>query len=510
MKSSLSTPVFSRWVSWVGILLLGAGVVSATPAPSVATAPALATSSLQFSALSQSAGTLSGAAPVVYSSGVGGWGGAPLSAVGPLGLEWDVDGSTGRRAYQGSTESESFTPGGVSSWVGAGSLARSPRETLFVRQTVQAEGNSVRFTMALEPIDDDVLQGRRLYFSTTLAGGYASEFSGAGTSTLVVTDTSHTHPTLVLHASSGEGVLTWSGPDSFTDRLSNGDVAPTLYLHSSNTDEFTFSVTVGVIDRDPCSATDAASFALTKAGSLGETWAARTSCLQAPTWSVIADGEPETSTLDTGLSLEGLAADTSINLAFSGLPDGVTISRRADSGTAAGVTITADNSVTPGTYSPVVTRTRHVTTGGVTTVSQPDSVTGSLTISAAPPPVIEEVEEAPLAEEEPPAREPASPRSETTPPSPVIPDITVEDPPAAPPARIVEEVSEPEPIALEPPPVADTKPQPTWPDPSYLPLFEPAIPEPVNAGAWLGTSLAAVALGGGLLGFFRRRKVRND
>ena len=517
MTPSSPTPIFSRWVSWLGILILGAGVVSAAPTSSVAAAPALATESLQFSAASQSAGTLSGAAPVSFSSGIAGWGAAPLSTLGPLGLEWFEEGATGRRAYNGSTESTDFTPGGASSWVGAGSLARSPRETLFVRQTVRVEGNSMRFTMALEPIDDDVLEGRRVYFSAGLAPSYASEFTGAGTSTLVATDTSHAHPTLVFHASSTKGVLAWGGADSVTDPLTNGDLTPTLYLHSTNSDDVTFSVTVGVIDRDPCSASDAATFAQSQAGVLGAVWASRTSCLQAPAWTVVADGGSNTSALETGLPLTGLPAGTSVALEFSGLPDGVTITRGTDSGTQAGFTVSASEGVTPGTYTPTITRTRRVTLAGVTTVSQPDTVTGSLTITAPPPPPPPPVSE-PEEEEEPdvapapPAVTPesSSARSQSAPSAPIVAETTVEPAPQVTPTRPAPDVAEPEIVEPRPLPAADPEPVYVPPDPSYLPLFEPEIPEPVNAGAWLGVSLAAAALTGGLLAYLRRKKDQQE
>ncbi|MDC0991424.1 hypothetical protein OAR17_00380 [Pontimonas sp.] len=78
------------------------------------------------------------------------------------------------------------------------------------------------------------------------------------------------------------------------------------------------------------------------------------------------------------------------------------------------------------------------------------------------------------------------------------------------PTRVVEETAEPEPVAAEVPPAVNPEPEYTWPDPSYLRVEEPQIPEPVNAGAWLGVSLAAVALGGGWLGFWRRIKARQE
>ena len=92
-------------------------------------------------------------------------------------------------------------------------------------------GNTARFTLALEPIDGDVMEDKRLYWKAGLPPGYQSEFTGAGSSTLVVSDGSHAHPTLVLHATTGAGTATWGGPAIYTDALTNGEPSPTLYIH---------------------------------------------------------------------------------------------------------------------------------------------------------------------------------------------------------------------------------------------------------------------------------------
>jgi hypothetical protein len=91
-----------------------------------------------------------------------------------------------------------------------------------------------------------------------------------------------------------------------------------------------------------------------------------------------------------------------------------------------------------------------------------------------------------------------------------VPVVVADVAPKVPPARVAEETADPEPVAAEVPPAVDPEPEYTWPDPRDVRVAEPQIPEPVNAGAWLGVSLAAVALGGGWLGFWRRRKARRD
>ena len=71
MNSTSSSPViFSRWVSWLGVLILGAGVSSASLSPSQAGSPALSSASLQFSATDISQGVLEGGTPVSYETGV--------------------------------------------------------------------------------------------------------------------------------------------------------------------------------------------------------------------------------------------------------------------------------------------------------------------------------------------------------------------------------------------------------------------------------------------------------
>ena len=502
MNSTSSSPViFSRWVSWLGVLMLGAGVSSASLSPSQAASPALSSASLQFSATDIAQGVLEGGTPVSYETGVEGWTREAFASLGLFGLEWDsLEGDTRRMTYSGSTESSSLIPGGTSTWITAGNVASSPRDSIFLRETLEVSGNTARFTLALEPIDGDVMEDKRLYWKAGLPPGYQSEFTGAGSSTLVVSDGSHAHPTLVLHATTGAGTATWGGPAIYTDALTNGEPSPTLYIHSTSEEEFTIVITVGIVDRDPCSAVAAASSAHSKAGSFGEGWSAHTSCLQAPNWSIPAEGETETVNLETGINLGGLPEGHTTDITVSGLPSGVTAVRGSDSGTRASFSLTASREVAPGSYSPVITRETQVNSSGVVTVSQRDSVTSTLVVTEGAP-LPEAEEEAPVAKPPAPAdTEPAENR-----PQPLLAP-TVEPAPVAPSPRPSPLVIDPLPEVPEPPVLSDEPPAPRGErDPAFFIPLEPEIPQATNASAWLGLSLAVVMLAGGLIAAFRRR-----
>ena len=508
MNSTSSSPViFSRWVSWLGVLMLGAGVSSASLSPSQAASPALSSASLQFSATDIAQGVLEGGTPVSYETGVEGWTREAFASLGLFGLEWDsLEGDTRRMTYSGSTESSSLIPGGTSTWITAGNVASSPRDSIFLRETLEVSGNTARFTLALEPIDGDVMEDKRLYWKAGLPPGYQSEFTGAGSSTLVVSDGSHAHPTLVLHATTGAGTATWGGPAIYTDALTNGEPSPTLYIHSTSEEEFTIVITVGIIDRDPCSAVAAASSAHSKAGSFGEGWSAHTSCLQAPNWSIPAEGETETVNLETGIDLEALPEGHTADITVSGLPSSVTAVRGSDSGTQASFSLTATREVSPGSYSPVITRQTRVNTGGVITLSQQDSVTASLVITeGAPLPKPEAVEEHPVVE--PPAPIASEPEVSQRPSS-SVPTVTavpeMEPAPLAPAPQSTPLVIDPLPEVKLTPKVLE--PSSTEREPSVFIPQEPDIPEPNNASAWLGLSLAIVVVLGGLFAAHRRRR----
>ncbi len=494
MKSSPSSPyVFSCWVSWLGIIILGAGVSSASLAGAHASAPAIQSASVRWSGIDIAGGVLQGGTPVTFTSGIHGWTGSAFSSAGTFGLEWAYGGDPARRMeYQGNTENSSLTAGGTSEWTTAGNVSSDPRNAIFVRETVSVAGNAASFLIQLEPIDGDVMAGKRIYWAATLPPGFDSEFSVAGESTLVATDASHTYPTLVIHATSGAGSVTWGGPDIYTDPLSNGDLTPTAYVHSTSEENYAITITIGVVDRDPCSAGAASAFASSKAGIWGETWSALTSCLQAPTWTVLADGTSTNVVLETGVPTENLPAGEMTTVSISGLPSGASFSVGGNAGTTTTVSMTAGRAVAPGTYFPSITRTTETTTGGVVVVSRSDTVVGTLVVGEG------EALAAPT--------QPSSPSRAATPTPEVVapqPPVAADPPPAAAPTVITPEVIE------EVAPTIDVSPEPSTPleerEPAFLTPRESYVPETSAASAWLGLGVLGVMLAGGFIAYLRRR-----
>ena len=201
--------------------------------------------------------------------------------------------------------------------------------------------------------------------------------------------------------------------------------------------------------------------------------------------------------LETGINLDGLPEGHTTDITVSGLPSGVTAVRGSDSGTRASFSLTASREVAPGSYSPVITRETQVNSSGVVTVSQRDWVTSTLVVTEGAP--------LPDAEEEAPVATPADAERAENRPQPLLAPA-VEPAPVAPSPRPSPLVIDPLPEVPDPPVLPDEPPAPRVErDPAFFIPLEPEIPQPTNASAWLGLSLAFVMLAAGLIAAFRRR-----
>ena len=268
---------------------------------------------------------------------------------------------------------------------------------------------------------------KRIFLETELPASYQSVYSSPGAGTLLIQDSSHQHPTLIAHAATTAGTLQWGGQGSFTQPLSDGELHPTAYVHSTGEMDYTVTLTVGIVDYDPCSGPDAATFAQAQAGVFGVAWPSLTSCLSSPSWSVMADGNPsEPSTLVFLDAMTPLGSGATRALEITGLPTGVTWRRLPDSSLSLVLELTAHEDVTPGQYPLTLSTATHTTLGGVTVVSEQSQTTGTLEVLSPPPPVIDVVDDPPPA---------ASPSSGTSVPSPepeVVATPEVAQPPRTP------------------------------------------------------------------------------
>ncbi|MDP4899921.1 MAG: hypothetical protein NWQ78_03485, partial [Pontimonas sp.] len=157
-----------------------------------------------------------------------------------------------------------------------------------------------------------------------LSSGYNPVYSGAGTSTLLITDSSGAHPSVIIHVTSAAGSPTFAGGASMYTPLADGDRSPTLYLLPGDAADFTMEITVGIVDADPCSASAASSFAASQAGAFGAVWESMTSCAMPATWSITADGEPSAPlTMAFADPYQTPTAPTTREVELTGLPEGV-------------------------------------------------------------------------------------------------------------------------------------------------------------------------------------------
>lgn len=467
-------------------------------APSQATSSGPQTASIEFSEFDDFFGVLSGGRQTDFTTGTEGWQGPAFESLGMMGMEWTTALQTDmRRDISPDPGTANPSPGGESSWTTPGYLSANPLNQIFTEKTVSLSGNQVRFSMRHRSLGDESAFNRRVFWVAELAAGYDPVYSGAGTSSVIITDASGAHPTVIMNVTTAAGTATFEGGESLHTPLINGDHSPTMYVIPGDSTDFTMEITVGIIDADPCSASAAASFAATQGGVFGQVWESLTACAADATWSIIADGE-ESANLVLDLDSPYLAPSppTTRTLDIQGLPEGVTWARAEDSGPSLQVNLTASTTVTPGTYPLTWSSSDSVDSGGVTSLSRPSVGAVTLTILAPPVPEPAPLVSAPTAsapsagipESSPAPTVIAEPEKPVAVPTPVAP--TLEIPPLIPP---LVEVSDDPPSSLS----LDRVPR-------SVGEVEPVIPEPLGAGAWLGLGTGLLA-SGGIITALRRR-----
>ena len=464
-------------------------------APSQATSSGPQTASIEFSEFDDFFGVLSGGRQTDFTTGTEGWQGPAFESLGMMGMEWTTALQTDmRRDISPDPGTANPSPGGESSWTTPGYLSANPLNQIFTEKTVSLSGNQVRFSMRHRSLGDESAFNRRVFWVAELATGYDPVYSGAGTSSVIITDASGAHPTVIMNVTTAAGTATFEGGESLHTPLINGDRSPTMYVIPGDSTDFTMEITVGIIDADPCSASAAASFAETQGGVFGQVWESMTACAAEATWSLTANGQ-ESAPLALDFDSPYLAPTppTTRTLDIQGFPEGVTWARAEDSGTALQVNLTAPTTVVPGTYALTWSSSDSVDSGGVTSLSRPSS--GTVVLRVLPPPDPEPIASAPA----PSAPSPESPEST---PAPVV--IVEPETPVAVPAPVTPTLEIPS--FIPPPVVVSEDPPPLSPKrvPRFVGEVEPVIPEPLNAGAWwgLGTGLLA---SGGIIAALRRR-----
>lgn len=470
--------------------------------PGHATSLGPQSASIEFSGFNDAFGILSGGHQKDFTTGTEGWQAPAFESLGMMGIEWTTAvGADLRRDISPDPGTSNPSPGGESSWTTPGYLSANPTNQIYTDKTVSLSGNQVRFSMRHRSLGDEPATNRRLFWIAELAAGYDPVYSGAGTSSVVITDASGVHPTVILNVTTSAGTATFEGGGSLSTPLVDGDQSPTMYVLPGNSTDFTMEITVGILDADPCSASAAASFATSQGGVFGQVWESITSCAADATWSVTAEGDAsDPLSLDFTSPYLAPSPPTTRTLDIQGLPGGITWERAEDTGNSLQVRLTTATTVTPGTYALTWSTANRVDNGGVTSLSRVSSGSAALTVLAAPPPA---------AEPEPAvAAQTASSPSAGSPKSAPVP-VVIQEPeaPVRVPARVTQTLDIP--LTLPPPAGAVLEPLSLERVPRSAGELGPTIPEPLGAGAWWGLGTGVLA-SGGILAALRRRFARAD
>ena len=492
---------FSRLTTWVGIILLGAGLVAGVPTRTDASSAGPQTSSVEWSGVDHNQGWLSGGTVREFPSGLRGWQAEAFDRLGDMGIEWESSTQgTQRTAFSGEAGSSSLSPGGTSTWNTSGYLSVEPANQMYTETQFTISGSQARFVMNHQSLGDIPSSQRRIYWTAALASGYSPIYSEQGGTTLLISDASGVHPTLVISASATAGQLNFGGGASRETSLTNGDLRPTVYLTPGTAENSIVTVTIGIIDSDPCSREAGLAFASTEAGVLGSAWEPLTSCLRDANWSATSDGEhSEILSLDFAQGYE-LASDTSRSLFVTGLPEGVELTREEDQGASLAVRLRVDPLVEGGNYPLTLRVTETFTVNGVDSTGKVSRSSGTLSIAPPAPREIaaEESEAEPLVS----PTEMSVSNTEVT-IKPTIPEASeVRVRPTTPSADLSIPTLQ---DVLEQAPPSTIEPETSIREPRPRPVLTEIIPEPLGAGAWLGLGTAALA-GGGIFAALRRRK----
>ncbi len=245
-QNSPRRPVFSATTSWVGIVLLGAGLTEVALPASEATALGPQTASIEYSGIDNSYGVLSGGRQRDFTTGSMLAGRRAQWEM--MGIEWTTaTGTEARLDFSPDSGTASPSPGGDSSWTAPGYLSTNPNNLIYTNNTISISGNQARFSQRHRSLSDESAINRRLYWVAEL-GSPADPVQRM----FAHLDSSEAHPTIIIHVTSAAGSPVFAGSTSMYTPLVDGDTSPTLYLAPGDATDFTMEITVGIVDVSSC------------------------------------------------------------------------------------------------------------------------------------------------------------------------------------------------------------------------------------------------------------------
>ena len=390
------------------------------------------TASVEWSSADSGTAVWTGGAPVEFDPREAGWSAGAFSSIGQLGLARTITGTpSDRQTFSSFNETVTLSQGDTLEMDLYNVLRMNTFQHIDTDVLITAKGNSLRYVIDLSNHYPQSLPGKRLFWNVDFAAGSDVVYEQPDSSTLIATDSTGTHATVVLHIATDHGEALWAGRDLHTDPLSSGTAEATGYVRDITQSPVTATIHAFVLDYDPCAA-DAAletahMIAQDPASWFGQTIPVHSGCLTTTEWDYLT-GQDTAQQLEVTLDDAVVDPDGSTRrYALSDLPDFLSASID-DTVTPAIVSLESVADEVTGNYTTSLRSWRETDIDGATVRSAPLRSSITLTVSDPPPPPPEPEPE--------PAPEPEPVLDEEVPQEPDLPEVAPEPTPEPEPAPV--------------------------------------------------------------------------
>ena len=349
----------------------------------------LATSTFSYSSVDTTSGVIVGGVPRVFDPAHDGWRSNTFTEYGRWGLERKIDTALPERnEFSAWNEAVTIEQGETSSMVLASQIITDSLTRNIVESTVTFQGNSIRHEVALQEMWAGSLPRMRFYLHATLAAGSDVAYEFLSPSALFVSDTSGTHPSVLMHITATDGDAFFASRNDHEQLVSSGDPEVTAYVGNISGTTSDITLHTFLIDSDPCAGTEVRELALSIAADpathFGTDLATPSSCLAGNTWEILSTSEQPQ---DVSITLDDRVttpAGSTRRFSLGGLPSFLT-SQIDESTTPVTISFEYSTSPTLGNQALTLSSWLETTEGGVTRRSQPMTQLVALTISEPAP-----------------------------------------------------------------------------------------------------------------------------
>ncbi len=184
----------------------------------------LATSTFSYSSVDTTSGVIVDGVPRVSDPAHDGWRSVTFTEYGRWGLERKIDTELPERnEFSAWNEAVTIEQGQTSTMVLSSQIITDSLTRNIVESTVTFQGNSIRHEVALQEMWAGSLPRMRFYLHATLAAGSHVAYEYVSPSALIVSDTSGSHASVLMHISATDGDAFFASRNDHEQLVTSGD-----------------------------------------------------------------------------------------------------------------------------------------------------------------------------------------------------------------------------------------------------------------------------------------------